>query len=77
MKVKSNENGRCPICNGANLNYGSIEIEGDMLYYPWKCEDCSQEGEEWYNLAFAGHNIVDTDGVSIEIEPHMIERGDE
>ena len=33
MKVKSNENGRCPICNGYNLNYEQMEPEGgcDLL----------------------------------------------
>lgn len=73
MKVKSNKQGQCPMCNGANLNYGSIELHSDMMYYPWKCEDCSHEGEEWYSLTFAGHNIIDEDGVSIEIEDDMIE----
>ena len=77
MKVKSNRKGVCPKCNGANLNYGSIEMKANMIYHPWKCKDCSQPGAEWYDLIFIGHSVLDEDGVSVEIEPHMIERGDE
>lgn len=77
MKVKSNKNGQCPICNGCNLNYNpnyeQIEPEGDVICYPWVCEDCSAQGEEWYSLNFIGHNVLDEDGVSIEIEDDMIE----
>lgn len=73
MKVKSNENGRCPICNGYNLNYEQMEPEGDMICYPWVCEDCSTRGKEWYLLNFIGHNVLDKDGVSIEIQDDMIE----
>lgn len=73
MKVKSNKQGQCPICNGHNLEYECIQLEGDMMYYPWKCEDCSQEGEEWYNLSFAGHNLCDEYGTATVIEDHMIE----
>ena len=74
MTAKSNSEGVCPICNGTNLNYGSIEVRGNMIYYPWKCEDCSQSGEEWYDLIFIGHSVRDEDGVSIEIESDMIEK---
>ena len=74
MTVKSNSEGVCPMCNGTNLIYGSIEMEGNMIYYPWECEDCSQSGEEWYDLIFAGHNIIDESGVSTEIESDMIEK---
>ena len=73
MKVKSNENGRCPICNGHNLKYESIEPEGDVICYPWECEDCSAQGEEWYSVNFIGHNVIDEDGTSIEIQEDMIE----
>lgn len=73
MKVKSNEIGRCPICNGHNLKYESIEPEGDVICYPWECEDCSAQGEEWYSVNFIGHNVIDEDGTSIEIQEDMIE----
>lgn len=73
MKVKSNKQGQCPICNGYNLNYEQMELEGDIICYPWKCEDCSAKGEEWYSLNFIGHNVLDEDGMSIEIQDDMIE----
>lgn len=74
MKVKSNENGQCPFCNSRNLDYDCVQLEGDMMYYPWRCRNCSHEGEEWYNLSFAGHNVFDEEGDLYEIEPHMIEK---
>ena len=74
MKVKSNENGQCPMCNGYNLEYGCMQVEENMVYYPWECLDCSQEGEEWYSLDFVGHNVLDEDGTSIEIQDDMIEK---
>ena len=54
-----NEEGRCPKCKGMNLDYGTIEIESGMCYYPYTCEDCGQQGEEWYRMEFAGHNVLD------------------
>ena len=74
MKLKSNDQSICPFCNGKKLNYGSIELHGEMMCYPWTCEDCSHEGEEWYRIEFAGHNVLEEDGTSIEIESHMIEK---
>lgn len=67
MKAISNEQGLCPICNSENLSYDTIELIDDMLYYPWKCEDCSAQGEEWYKLNFSGHNIIDEDGITKEV----------
>lgn len=63
-----NYEGQCPFCGSCDLNYGTIELEGDMMYYPWKCEHCGHEGEEWYNLIFAGHNVVVDDiGTTMEV----------
>lgn len=73
MKIKSNENGRCPVCNGYRLNYEQMEPEGDVICFPWVCEDCSTQGEEWYSLNFIGHNVLDKDGTTIEIQDDMIE----
>ena len=54
----TNEQGFCPKCGGDNLNYDAMELEGDMMYYPYICEDCGQQGEEWYSKKFAGHNVL-------------------
>lgn len=66
MKYK-NEQGKCPKCRSDNLEYGAISLEGDMAYYPYTCKDCGQQGEEWYKLEFAGHNVYDEDGEIIEL----------
>lgn len=62
----TNEQGLCPKCKSGNLNYGVAEFEGDMLYYPYTCDDCGQQGEEWYSLEFSGHNVI-TDDEIIEL----------
>ena len=64
----TNRQGECPRCHSYNLEYQAIEIEGDgMCYYPYKCEDCGQEGEEWYSMEFSGHNVYTEDGDMIEL----------
>ena len=62
-----NEQGHCPCCKGNNLDYGAVEFEDNMLYFPYKCNDCGLEGEEWYSMDFAGHNFYDEDGNQIEL----------
>lgn len=63
-----NEQGVCPKCGGYCLEYLTLEIEDDgMCYYPYKCKDCGQEGEEWYRMEFNGHNIYNEDGETIEL----------
>lgn len=62
-----NRQGECPKCGSLNLDYQAIKYEGEMCYYPYKCEDCGQEGEEWYRLEFNGHNVITDDGDIIEL----------
>ena len=54
---KKVEVGTCPCCGAIDLSYGSMEVEPEMVYYPWSCDDCHATGSEWYNLEFTGHNI--------------------
>jgi hypothetical protein len=54
-KVQSVEQGYCPNCGKPNLNYGHVEIDGESLHYPFTCQDCNHEGEEWYNLEFTSY----------------------
>lgn len=68
MKTKyTNEQGFCPRCNSGNLDYGAVRLEGEMCYFPYTCEDCGQQGEEWYSMEFSGHNIITEDGDCIEL----------
>lgn len=47
MKVKSNNIGKCPFCNNeGTLDYGAVQFEGEMCYFPWQCLECKHEGEE-------------------------------
>lgn len=73
MKVKGNDRGCCPFCGEDNLEYGAVRFEGEMCYFPWECLTCKHEGEEWYDLKFAGHNIIDEDNNNIELDDSMIE----
>ena len=67
-KDLTNEQNICPKCKGSNLQYQAIEVMDDMMaYYPWKCEDCGLQGEEWYKLEFQGHNVYDEEGNIIEL----------
>ena len=54
---KKVEVGTCPCCGSNDLSYGSMEVEPEMVYYPWSCDNCDATGSEWYNLEFTGHNI--------------------
>lgn len=47
-----NKQGHCPFCNSENISYDSLEIMGDMIYYPAMCEDCKKTFKEYYTLNF-------------------------
>lgn len=52
MKKQGYVAGKCPICGSTDLEYGSVEIESGVLYYPVKCEGCGAIGKEFYNVVF-------------------------
>jgi hypothetical protein len=54
VQIESNV---CPCCGSSDLSYGSMDIHGESISYPWDCLDCDATGSEWYNLEFTGHNI--------------------
>lgn len=72
IKVKSNSEGRCPFCDSYNMEYGSLEFEGDLCYFPWTCRNCGHEGQEWYSMCFEGHNVITENGNTM-IESSMVE----
>jgi len=55
------ELGKCPRCNSFNLDYDSLEVIDDYIYYPYTCNECGFECRERYSLDFVGH--FDEDGV--------------
>ena len=50
--------GSCPVCNGDDLDYGSMEVEGNQVFYPWTCCFCGATGKEWHTLHFSEHTDV-------------------
>ena len=63
----TNEQGICPKCGEISLDYQAIKYTDEMCYYPYKCEKCGQQGEEWYRMEFNGHNVITEDGDVIEL----------
>lgn len=55
------EVGVCPKCGKESLDYGAIEVQDDMIYYPYTCSECGTEGKEWYNIEFVEHTIDEGD----------------
>jgi len=45
------EQGECPKCGEFNLEFGSLELEDNSVFYPVTCK-CGFEGKEYYNLEF-------------------------
>ena len=69
IKIKSNDMGYCPVCDNDDLDYDSVQFEGNMCYFPWHCKWCGTTGNEWYNLEFVGHdNVYDKDDEYINME---------
>lgn len=66
-QFKSNRQGECPVCGEQDLDYGAIELEGEMAYFPWTCNQCKAQGEEWYSMDFAGHNVETEEG-QVEVD---------
>ena len=51
----SNEIGSCPNCKGENYDYGSNEIQDQILSYKVTCTYCGQEWDECYKMVFSGN----------------------
>ena len=54
---KSNKVGECPVCGEQDLDYQELQPEDNMVCYPWHCDNCGAEGNEWYDLTFTGHYV--------------------
>ena len=46
--------GTCPKCKSTEVDYDSMQYEGDFVYYPVECTDCGHEFNEYYDLVFSG-----------------------
>lgn len=68
IKFKSNEEGKCPICNSQMLEYFGMELEDTAVYFPWHCPDCDTDGKEWYYVNFSevrdnNDTVGETEGI--------------
>ena len=54
----TNEQGKCANCGSENIEYGTIEHEGEEIGYNYTCPDCQKSGIEWYTTTFAESVIV-------------------
>lgn len=58
MKPESEHlQGVCPCCNSSLWDsYGEEVLDGENLYFSYKCPKCGFEGRENYYLEFVNHN---------------------
>lgn len=54
----SDEEGICPVCGGAALEYGSDNPTDDGGLIDWTCPDCGATGKEGYDKVFDRHYCV-------------------
>jgi C4-type Zn-finger protein len=47
-----NEEGVCPICGKDDFIYDGQEVDGDILYYYMKCNNCNASITETYILEY-------------------------
>lgn len=55
---RTQEQGKCPVCDNYALTYGEIEEQADGICYPWTCDACGASGKECYAISFKGHQDV-------------------
>lgn len=54
--------GSCAYCGSEELTYGAIEFsDGNMIYYPFTCDECGAEGKEWYEMTYSCTEMVNLD----------------
>lgn len=52
----------CPVCGSSMVNYGSSDLNDDIMSYPCECADCGATWNEDYELVFCGiSNVYDKD----------------
>jgi len=44
--------GECPKCHGYDLEYDSMELVDEEVYYPFRCRTCGTTAKEWYGLTY-------------------------
>ena len=60
QKKRQISRGICPNCGSDDLEYGAIEPEGEGIFYPYTCQGCGFDGDEYYDVSFTGHKNCKT-----------------
>ena len=55
----SNDQWKCPVCNSDNLDYGSLEIDGDQARYDRECSNCWSKWYECYVMEFTEQEVTE------------------
>jgi len=45
--------GKCANCGSENIDYHAAEPVEDLMCYPYHCNDCNTDGNEWYNMQYS------------------------
>ena len=54
MKTKETNygQGQCVKCGSTNLEYGGMDVDGEIVWYDYECIDCEDDGREIYELKY-------------------------
>lgn len=45
--------GECPVCGSSDLEFDVATIEDGGVCYPFTCNSCGKDSEEWYDLNYS------------------------
>ena len=57
MEYRTERQGTCPKCRSYLLTYDAIKLEGESVYYPFRCDSCGAEGKEWHDLVYISNEV--------------------
>ena len=65
----TSSNGKCPVCNSLDLDYGNLRIgsHGNRIYWEFICGNCGHDGNEWWDLK-NGQTVVKKEQIDLSQE---------
>ena len=79
MLPKSNTKvtqGVCGKCGSEDLEYGSMEVDHESVYYEMECNDCGAWMHEWYDLTYSGTDVMLEDDEDKFASVEYLQEGD-
>ena len=49
----NSKEGTCPVCHSDNIEYTSFELDDYGVKYPFICNSCGAQGDEFYDMTFS------------------------